>query len=319
MTQSNNIILKMVAENKTINEMCSLTGLTRKQVYRRLLMLENYGYNIKRKYYYSGDIVYSFNDLKESNNVRIIMPNNQEKFVAIVLSDLHIGSGLESLKALDMIYNYCAKEGITIIINSGDFIDGNSKLYRQNKKLYDLQKQIEYALKYHPFDENILNFVLFANHDIEPLRYEGIDIEKVVTNTRHDIVSLGYRIGKVNIKNDSITVFHPTPVVNQKSDPLSNGSKIVLYGHTHDLKYTSYPNKVLVISVPSLSNVHINNDVKIPKAIKMTLNFKNEMVTSAIFEDLLVHDKIYKIGEHVTYFNNNESMKLKPKKRRRKK
>lgn len=299
MTEINKQILNMIMENKTLNEISKSMHLTHKQIYKRLLSLEEYGYIIDRKYYYSGDIQYNLrlnlNDNIKENEVDIITSPNDNFFNALLISDLHLGSEAQSLDSLDKIYNYCIDKKINIIINCGDLVDGFNSHYN---KISNPEDQINYALKVHPFDKNILNFLILGNHDIELFNNYGTDIKKVIYNKRHDIVPIGYRNGKINIKNDFLVLHHNITGGIYENDDICC-YKLMLRGHSHISKHVfSHTHGNHIIYVPSLSNLKIDSeDNNFPKAIKMNIEFKDGKMWNVNFENLIILDKVYKVGE----------------------
>ena len=50
MTETNKLILKLISENTSIEEICCILNLTRKQLHYRLRKLQEIGYDIKANY-----------------------------------------------------------------------------------------------------------------------------------------------------------------------------------------------------------------------------------------------------------------------------
>lgn len=304
MTEINQQLLQMIQENNTINEISKQLCLTHKQIYRRITILETLGYGFNRKYYYSGDIIYQLNKkLAEDrkNEVDIITAPSDSEVKLLVISDLHFGSELQRLDLLDMLYNYCKKEGINIIINSGDLIDGLASF--NPKKIEDVEEQVEYVIKKHPFDKNILNFLCLGNHDYELLKSTGRDLETILYNKRHDIIPVGYKQVKINIKNDCILVQHPVDGIlfNEKINQYS----LVINGHQHKTLVDSRNNAFTSILVPSLSDIKFNE--MLPGAIKLNLHFQYGKFIYGYMEQLMLNDKVYKINEIYFDLGTNNS------------
>lgn len=302
---NNDKILEMIMQNKTIEEISKETGLSYKQLYRRINMLKNEGYNIRQNYYYSGDMSYRLSPRYMYEPVNIEMESNKS-FKAMLISDLHFCSIHETVDALDKIYNYCIENGIHIIINAGDLINGvNTKNCPTDM---ELRKQVEQTLRQYPFDKNILNFVVLGNHDAHLLEEEKIDMRQLIKNERHDIVPLGYQSGILKVRNDVIRIKHP--FVGNSYDVDEPG--FILYGHFHKQQIMSTAEHIHIF-LPALSNLDVY-DYCIPKAIEMTLHFKNNFISEGNFETLLVQDKIHKVSETELEFTFNKD-KIKQKKR----
>lgn len=201
-------LLNLINEGKTVNEISEILKLSNKAIFCRLNMLRNAGYNFKRLYYSDGNIVYSngadmawYNE--KNNGVNLITKDN--KIDAIVISDIHFGSKYEIEGIMDRIYNYCINNNIHIIFFGGDLVDGT---FGKNTKIDNIDEQLAYIMKKYPFDKSIINFGVLGDHDYSIFEANSRDISLLFSNYRHDIVPLGYYIGKLNIGNDILTFYH---------------------------------------------------------------------------------------------------------------
>ena len=313
--KTNDTILNLKKENATVNDIREITRLSHKQLFYRINMLKIKGYDFKKKYYYSGDIVYNLlkGFGKELENEKTIYTSSKDtEFKALLISDIHLGSIDERPELLFEVYNYAVKEGINIIINAGDLVDGT--FGRIN--IVEVDKQIEHLLKCYPFDKNILNFICLGNHDYSCLEKKGLDIDKILDNKRHDLVSLGYGQGCINIKNDRILICHPKTETKENKFTFEKG--LVLSGHHHHSKNIANGNLVN-LHLPTLSNM--NNDIPYPSILKMTVDFTNGIFNIGLFEQLIfIDNKLYKVSESQydlfrgkdtskTFVNNEEEIK----------
>ncbi len=298
-------LIKLVQENKTVNEISLEMGVPLKELYQYFTFLKNEGMEFKRIYYSNGDISYKIKKcltLKEKlpkEQVIVTKPDELElKF--LLLSDLHIGSVFERLDLLEKAYEYAFHENIHSIIVAGDIVDG---IKIGHPKIHDNYKdQINYFLDNYPFNKNILTYVLLGDHDFDSLKNAGLDIEKIIESYRHDLVSLGYRQGILKIKNDEIYISHNLEE-NVGFQPI-NLNKIkkeclVLEGHNHFM-FLKEGSGFKKVSLPSLSNLYtsINPHVQ-PSMVKMTLEFtrNNGFISNAVFEQFLVDPEIVKMNE----------------------
>ena len=270
-------------------------------------MIRTKGFEFNRKYYYNGDIIYvpenSLLDNK-TNGVNIITSPNDSEFEALIISDLHLGSMKESLDILNKLYDYCIKEGIHIIIIGGDFIDGT--FGRTAKYFHDIDKQIDYAVRNYPFDKSILNFTVLGDHDYDGIISGGQNLAKVFESYRHDIVSLGFNCGQINIKNDRIIVSHPINGFNMKEN---YKNCLILEGHSHRMAVTNKPSRT-VVTIPSVSRMQFTEDDMMPSAVRMKLSFSKGLISSGVFNQLLISDKIYKINEFEYLLNTGKNFCL---------
>ncbi len=286
----------MLENGSSANEISRVTGLSNKQLFYRLSLLKLKGYNFEKKYYYNGDIVYNLlkklnENNKESNTCTILTSPKDSIFKAIFISDIHIGNEHERIDLLNRVYDFCIKEGINIIINGGDFIDG--LLGSRNKKIQG-EKQIDYALKVHPFDKNILNFIILGNHDKSLLDCKGINIAEVFESRRHDLVPIGYKYGILKIKNDEIFIYHKIPEISVNVD---YKCRLKLYGHSHEMKFINTRDTSLIY-LPSLISLPSLGTKNVPAVVKAEFSFINGFFKLGNFETFIFGPKnMYKINE----------------------
>lgn len=297
MNESTLKLIELIKQEKTANEIAQELNISNKQLFNRLLQLKNLGFDFKRKYYYSGDIVYSFyNDISISqspNSVDIITSPEDQEFEAVVISDLHLGSVHERVDLLNKVYDYCVKNNIHTILNAGDIIDG---MIGSSKKIHNnIFEQIEYAVKMYPFDKSILNYTVLGNHDFNSLFSSGKDLALVLKNYRHDIIPVGYGTAEINIKNDKLVLRHPLIVSN--NEPITLYHHIVMFkGHHHAMEIKHGCGGDCIVKVPSLSNVNVRGDYCPPSALRIRLTFKNGLIWCIIIEQLLINKNVFTIN-----------------------
>lgn len=313
MTEINQKIIDMIEKNASANEICAATGLSNRQLFYRQNMMKTKGYSFSKKFFYNGDIVYKLNKglVTEKNpEIALFTSKKDTQFRAIFISDLHLSNKEDRVDLLNEVYNFCIKEGIHIIINGGDLIDGLLG-YEDLKKFKNPEDQIEYALNVYPFDKSILNFICLGNHDYNILENTGQNIENILEAKRHDIVSLGYGLGVLKVKNDEIIVKHPkTPHIISKG-ALTTG--LVLNGHGHSSQATLSGNLVN-LHLTTLSNMYIGKYDSLPGFVKATIDLKNGIFGNGTFENFVFADKLYKVNEsHYELFKgknlNNDVIK----------
>lgn len=295
MTETNQKIIDMILKNASVNEICEVTGLSSKQLFYRLNMFKVKGFDFSRKYYEDGEITYKLNKgFKEDSDISLFTSPKTNEIKIVFLSDLHLSNEHERLDLLNQVYDFCAKENIHVIINGGDLIDG--LIGPDKKKHSTYEKQIDYAIKNHPFDKNILNFICLGNHDYKALETTGQNLETALLNRRHDIVPLGYGYGKLNIKNDEIIVRHPkTPIT--KSFQIDRG--LIVTGHSHRSQSSAIGN-VINIGLPSLSDLKSyipNEEFSLPGFVVGNIKFYKGFFQTGNFEQYIFLDKMYKVNE----------------------
>ncbi len=291
MTDINKIILSKMLDGKSVGEIARDLNKNPIHIHRRIKQIINSGYAFTREIKDSGEICYNPEyalKIPEANTAHIKLADNH--FKAMLISDLHLGNEYQNIRYLNMIYDYCAKEGIHIIINAGDVIDGTFSKSKQ--KIDNPEKQITYTIKNYPFDENILNLICFGNHDYSAFENFSIDINTMLNSARPDLIGLGFGISIINIENDQLFIKHPINNLNLKTI----NRKLIICGHKH--KAAIYDKQgTLLIHVPSLSDLCFDSKQKKPGAIIMELSFNKGLMRTGYFEQLLVSGGISTICE----------------------
>ena len=295
MTDTNIKIIELINENKNLKEISNILNLSEKQIYVKIKQLINYGYNLIPSYSYDSNIHYNLkkeqNYYTDKDRVKITMHESDNNFRCLVISDLHIGSVESNIKLIDTVYDYATKNGINIILNCGDNIEGDYTSYQKNIK--DVNSQIEYFIKKYPYDKNIKNFMIFGNHDYHSLIYDGLDISKTIKNSRYDIVAMGYGQGNVNVKNDNIILFHK---LYDGFKPNIHSEKIVLSGHSHMMK--TKLRDIFWIGIPTLS-YKSNDKTKdvIPGFVDLTIDLEKDRFEYATAKHLIITPNVVQVSE----------------------
>ena len=282
-------IIEMIQNNATANEISQVVGISNEQLFNRLHMLKVKECNLYRKYYYDGEIGYQLcKGTNDKKDICLLTRPIDNEIKMVFISDLHLSNTKDRVDLLNQVYEFCSKEGIHVIINGGDLIDGFVGNIN-SKKFKTADAQIRYVLNYHPYDKNIINFVCLGNHDYSVFENSGQNIETILSAQRHDIVSLGYGFGKLKIKNDEIIVRHKIPTM----DFEKVNNYLIISGHYHQPKNICNE-KITKINIPPLSE--IVKDV-LPGFIKATIRFNDGVINYGIFEQYVFLDKMYKVNE----------------------
>ncbi len=302
--EKSRIILELIKQNKTLEEIIVYTNLPVKEIYKIIRKLIIEGHNIARRYFYDGEIEYSLSN-QQSDNCTIITSNDEKDLEFMIISDLHLGSIYEMPKLLDIIYDYCTKNNIHIILNSGDLVEGEVK---ESSILVPPQKQLDHALRVYPLSPSILNFLLLGNHDYSLLMNYGIDILDLIKERREDIIPIGYGEGQILIKNDHIVLQHP--LIYREVNHGIYDKTIIIRGHGHAPKI-SMDNSNLVIYAPSLSKLNLYKS-NFPGAIDLKIKMKRGFIEYAFIEELsFINNCIYTTNEISLYVGHRKSFKEK--------
>ena len=294
MTDINRHIIELLQENKSMKQISLETGMSQKQLYVRLKQIINYGYQLVPNYRYNSDIYYNIvKGIKTQNyDFSISVPKKKQNFRCIVISDLHVGNQKSDLKLLNYVYDYAVKSGINYILICGDNIEGDYTT--DGKIIKDVYGQVEYLIKNYPYDPSVNNVMIFGNHDHHSIIYNGFNPASTIKNARYDIIPIGYGQGNVNLKNDSLILFHK---LSEKSYPeIKSGDKIVLSGHGHLMK--TKLREQLWLCIPSLSYVSVDKTKDtIPGFVDLSIDFEKGKFDYMEAKHLILAPKIIEASE----------------------
>ena len=294
MTDINKIIIDLIGENKSIKEISNILNISERQLYIRIKQIINYGYVLEPSYSYNSDIYYNIkkdNNICGTNRIDIKMSKSNDMFRCLVVSDLHIGSVDADIKLMDIVYEYAIKNGINVILNCGDIIEGDYTSSKKNLKSVDAQ--LEYLIKRYPYDKNINNFLVLGNHEYHSLSYDGFDICRAIKNSRYDLVAIGFGQSNIYKKNDTIILFHK---LKDNFKPIINGEKILLSGHGHMMK--TKLRDIFWLGIPTLSykSNYKTKDV-IPGFIELNIEIENNRFSYVEAKHLIITPNIVHVSE----------------------
>lgn len=294
MNETNLIILDLIKENRNMREIADELNISEKQLYLKIKQLITYGYQLTPSYSHNSDIYYILEkkqDKSINKSISIKMPEEINRFRCLVISDLHIGSIDADIKLIDNVYEYAIKNGINIILNCGDNIEGDYTSV--SKKIKNIHDQIDFFIKKYPYDKNIINFMIFGNHDYHSLYCNGLDMSLALKNGRYDIVPIGYGQGTVNIKNDSIILFHK---LTDGFKPVITNEKILLSGHGHMMK--TKVRDIFWLGIPTLS-YKSNDKTKdvIPGFVDLDVNIENQKFEYVEAKHLIINPNVIQVSE----------------------
>lgn len=223
------------------------------------------------KYYENGKRGYSS---KEQNERGVITYKDSDCYKSIFISDTHFGSNRENVGYIDKVYDYCIQNDIHNIYHVGDLVDGTTG-YSGDKAL-NPKEQINHVIKDYPRDNNIINFILLGNHDLDTIN-EDTTLHDAIIKYRKDMCCLGYGTKNFFIKNDFFVLKHS--ILIDKSDNNYNG-KLIIKGHSHYMKMVDDLNNHYIY-VPSLSNLQFVNGT-IPGFLSIEYGFYNGYINECL-------------------------------------
>ena len=110
----------------------------------------------------------------------------------MLVSDFHIKEfDSNTLAGFDMLYDYCVKNNINLILNLGDFYHGGGSKNLNYETAVHNYKIVEQSVLSLPKVNGVYHAILGGNHDKSILKY-GFDPIGFLSSERSDIISLGY-------------------------------------------------------------------------------------------------------------------------------
>lgn len=287
-------LLQMLNEGKSNTDICEKLNISAQQLYQQLLNLKNRGIMYQRKYYSDGTIKYSsvctmkkLGEYKKNFQDRTLITDIYENDLKVLLiSDLHFGNEDERIDLINRAYEYCAKNGINIILCGGDIVDGSFS--KGEQKIINLYEQIEYFIRNYPYDKNILTFAVAGDHDMSLFRDSCIDLIEMCNNYRQDIIIGGYNNSSVNIKNDKIHLYHHT----ENGAIRETDAPIILHGHSHKF-VAGLDGSTLNITLPTLSNIL----QQMPSALEMNIHFNKGYIENTTVKHIYFGDQDIVLSE----------------------
>lgn len=317
MTEINQKIIEMIKQKKSIEEISNEVNLSYKQIYNRISSFNGKGYIVNKAYNTDGKLYYNFGEENSYNQDDYFeLFNDKLEIKFLVISDLHLGNIVSDEEAINTVYDYCIKNGIHIIINCGDILDGT---FSRTERFIPAEEQIEYLIKHYPFDKSIYNLYTAGDHDESLYENQNISLFTALIKRRHDIcpISLNDSALKNNIiklNNYKIMVSHKAPVYEYNN---VTNIKLHLVGHNHTSKaifeVNESNNTTPRIMVPPLARCSIDEETKIPRAIELTISLNEKFKFKHVLKkDLLIlNNKAINTGETIINYGKHPMDALK--------
>lgn len=139
------------------------------------------------------------------------LPELLEPIEIGIISDPHLCNKHQQITHLNRFYDLCYDRGIQVMLNCGDIVDGNGKVYRG--QVYDLHThgsdaQVDYAVKVYPKRKGMITYVIGGNHDESWYKSEGTQVLKRISDKRDDLLYLGMYGAHLKLGDIRIYMLH---------------------------------------------------------------------------------------------------------------
>ncbi|MEN6603783.1 MAG: hypothetical protein ABFD86_15340, partial [Bryobacteraceae bacterium] len=180
--------------------------------------------------------------------------------------DNHLGSKHERLDALNTLYDIFADEGITEVYNTGNWIEGESRVNKHDIKVFGLDGQIDYWVQNYPQRKGITTYYVAGDdHEGWYQQREGMNIGRHAQwaaehSGRTDLKFLGYVEADIELKTPGgsgwMKIMHPgggaayalsyAPQKIVESFQGGEKPRVLLLGHYHKFDFC-YPREVYTV------------------------------------------------------------------------
>jgi hypothetical protein len=118
-----------------------------------------------------------------------------------LIGDTQFGSLYEAKDCLKAFYDRIAKEGISLVLHTGDVLDGHRVYKGQEFELHALgwQKQRDWFAQMAPKVDGVTTYFITGNHDLSLKKLAGIDVGPELEHVRPDWKFLGEDSGTVTL------------------------------------------------------------------------------------------------------------------------
>lgn len=145
--------------------------------------------------------VYGIREPIIRKNVEFLVDNKEEVFDILFVSDFHFKLlELSDQSSIDGMYNYCAMNGINLIVNLGDtlslYLNSEDVAKYGYGKVKEFRESLKIINESFPRNTNIYHAFLGGNHDAQALMF-GVDIVEGLGKSREDFISLGYNYANI--------------------------------------------------------------------------------------------------------------------------
>jgi hypothetical protein len=173
------------------------------------------------------------------------------------VGDAHLGSKYERLDVLNSLYDVFAEAGVEVVLNTGNWIDGEARFNTHDLHTHGMDGQLAYLAAHYPKRHGMATWAVAGNdHEGWYGQREGVDIARYAHRVmqdhgRTDWVNLGFMEAPIRLVNsasgkDAIAaVVHPgggsayalSYSIQKIIESLDGGEKpaVGFYGHYHKL------------------------------------------------------------------------------------
>jgi len=118
-----------------------------------------------------------------------------------VVSDTHIGSLYHDAQALDFAYRFFEREGIGVVLHSGDLVEGEKMFRGQEYEISDYGLDAQVSRVVNDYPDNLYTRFITGNHDLSYWKRAGVDIGQIIASKRNDMEYMGADEADITFRN----------------------------------------------------------------------------------------------------------------------
>lgn len=255
------VLIEELKNERTIEELCQITGKTQVEILGTIELLRIEGYEIIQ-FRMDGKIGYTINKNVQTTYHEFKHYHEAcETFRIGLVSDTHICSKFWQETYLKLAYTKMKEMGVKDVYHAGDVTDGFYKDRMEETYAFGADAQTDEVVEKYPEEDEMTTHFITGNHDFTHMRNGGADIGKAIANRRKDMDYLGRDYAKVWLTKDvDMDLIHPgdgtayalSYQLQKRINNMSGGKKpkILITGHYHKYFKMFYRN-VIAMSLPS--------------------------------------------------------------------
>lgn len=208
--------------------------------------------------YYTPDGVEISKEVAKSEPTNIDQKHlDGEWFKFGFVTDNHLGSRYERLDVLKALYDIYEEEGVKVVYNAGNMIDGDARFNKYDVHKHGLEDQVNYLIEVYPQKKGMeTHFITGDDHEGWYTQREGVNVgrfiqDRAIQSGRKDLTFLGHMEHDVIIQKPDgqckIRVLHPgggssyaySYTAQKIVESYTSGEKpnVLLIGHYHKSLY----------------------------------------------------------------------------------
>lgn len=204
-------IFELIKKEISINKISEITSLSELEIAGIINELKESGYNILNVIKNNENIVINLGNESLRKNYIHNIPDINEDFTFLAISDTRLCSYYQQLGILNEIYKIAFSSGAKFVLHCGDITEGiyKNKMFKDTIFAHDTFAQKEYVINNYPFIEDFNTYFLTGDKDATLNRESTENIGKLIANDRKDLIYLGQNRAIVKVGNTNILMRHP--------------------------------------------------------------------------------------------------------------